>query len=493
MRLRLVVGALILMLAAGPVRAQDAPPSEIVLPGGPLNEKLLTLRGDPRRPVTEEVTLFTPSGPGPHPLAVMNHGADHASNGHRGERYRYTYSAYYFLSRGYAVALPMARGFAGSGGEIVGRGCDLEAVGLDNARDLRAVIGQLRQLPGIDPDRVVVAGQSFGGWTTLALGTMDVPGVRGLVAFMPTLRASDCDKDDAAMIRAADDFGASARLPSLWFFGDNDSLNPSATWRAMFRLYTGAGGRADLVPVGEFMQDSHQLLSYPESLPIWTTRVDGFLARIGLPSAEVHPEYMPVLFPKPSHFAEIENAAAVPFVAPAGRVAYEKFLSEKPPRVFAIAPDGSFSATQGGFDPLGRALKACAKIGRVCEPYAVDSDVVWSPVPVPVTTMQHTVAAGTEAALHFAFAMGPDCQSRPPPEITVTLRPLHGVLIMRDRQGHPHFPADNKLAGCNTTTTTERSLSYVPSAGYAGADEVGFQEAMPDGAHRAYRVELTVK
>lgn len=46
----------------------------------------------------------------------MNQGATKASATNRGERYHFTISAYYFLSRGYAVALPMMRGFAGLGG-----------------------------------------------------------------------------------------------------------------------------------------------------------------------------------------------------------------------------------------------------------------------------------------------------------------------------------------------------------------------------------------
>ena len=203
-------------------QAQDGPAPDDginpkLAPSAPLHEQVLHLPGDPQRPVTLEVTTFTPPGPGPFPLAVLNHGATNISAGNRGDRYRYTYSADYFLSRGYEVAMPMARGFAQSGGEIVHDGCALDSIGRMNAADLAAVIGALARRPEIDPDRIVVAGQSFGGWTTLASGANPGPGVRGLIGFSPALRVSDCPRpdQDRAMIDAAGIFGSTTRLPSL--------------------------------------------------------------------------------------------------------------------------------------------------------------------------------------------------------------------------------------------------------------------------------------
>lgn len=69
-------------------------------PDAPLNERILNVPGDAEHPVQLQVTEFTPDGPGPFPLAVLNHGATNVSASNRGERYHSTYSAYYFLSRG---------------------------------------------------------------------------------------------------------------------------------------------------------------------------------------------------------------------------------------------------------------------------------------------------------------------------------------------------------------------------------------------------------
>jgi X-Pro dipeptidyl-peptidase (S15 family) len=104
-----------------------------------LHERVLGIPGDPTRPVTLQVTLFMPDGPGPFPLAVLNHGKD-PINPRSEPRYRAVYAARYFVSRGFAAILPMLRGFAGSAGVFDPMGCDAEADGLNQAKDIGGVI-----------------------------------------------------------------------------------------------------------------------------------------------------------------------------------------------------------------------------------------------------------------------------------------------------------------------------------------------------------------
>jgi dienelactone hydrolase len=224
--LLLAILALTLPITA---RADEPKPPDARLPTTVPHEEVLNIAGDPTRPVALQVTLFLPSGPGPFPLAIMNHGADAASANNRGERYHYTIAAYYFLSRGYAVALPMMRGFAGSQGSIVLAGCDLARIAQSNASDIRAVTETLAHRPEIDGSRIVIAGQSFGGWNTLGVGAAPPANVRGLILFNAALRNSDCHDQDESMARAAAQLGARTTLPSLWFYGDNDSIMPIST------------------------------------------------------------------------------------------------------------------------------------------------------------------------------------------------------------------------------------------------------------------------
>ena len=383
--------------ASWSAQAEDYAQNAKVMPPAPLHEQVLHLSGDPDRPVDLVVTLYTPEGDGPFPLAVVNHGvngskerpADMARN-------RYTYAAYYFVSRGYAVALPMMRGYGGSGGNVGHYGCDLGALALDNGRDIEGVISGLGSNPQIDTTRVVVAGQSFGGWNTLGFGALTPPNVRGLIDCFGGVRTSACPQgpggNDASLVQAAARFGAATTLPSLWFYGENDSLFQPEVWQPMHDAYAQAGGQVELVDVGRFMDDSHQMLSHPESIPIWVPRVDAFLARIGLPSRAVFPDYMPLPVPPPTHFAPVEDVAAVPWIGDDGRRQYEHFLTLGLPRVFMVAPGGQSASANGGFDPLGRGYTLCRNAHLSCMPYAVDSDVVW----VKQAALQRP------AATHFA-------------------------------------------------------------------------------------------
>ncbi len=406
--MRLLILALLLIAACAGARAQEEPPpNPILLPPVPTHEEVVHLSGDADRPVDLVTTMYFPEGPGPFPLAVVNHGVNGTQEKPADmKRHRFTYLAYYFLSRGYAVALPMMRGYAGSGGSQHFHGCDLDEAALGNGRDIAGAIAALGSDARIDTTRVVVAGQSFGGWNTLGLGASGAvpPGVQGLVNFSGGLQSSACpgQEDVDALVRGAARMGAATSLPSLWFYGENDKLFATTTWRGMFEAYNQQGAHAELVDTGPFMDDSHQLLSHPESFPVWVRRLDAFLARIGLPSREVQPAYMPIPVPPPTHFADSADAAAVPWVNDDGRVAYATYLTRPTPKAFLVATNGGFSAAVSGFDPLGRAEMACANGHLVCRPYAVDDDVVWVPPPVPpAPRASHFAALDDVAAVPF--------------------------------------------------------------------------------------------
>ena len=350
---------------------------------GPLNEQVVRIPVQDHPAVTLEVTIMHPSGAGPFPLAVMNHGASNVSADHRGERYHLTNAAFYFLSRGYAVALPMMRGFAASGGDFFRFGCDLGAMGAANAMDIRTVIRALGADPLFDTSRVIVAGQSFGGWNTLALGALNMPNVKGLVNFSGGVEFSDCAAGDKSLVAAAGFFGAATTVPSIWFYGDNDRIIAPSTWRSMFDRYTESGGQAKLADIGTFMTNSHQFLAFPESQPLWIPQLDTFLLHLGMPAAEVNPGYLPEPFPPATNFAAITDVAAIPYLSEAGRERYRAFLGAPFPRVFVIDAAGDGIGTYGGFDPLGRAIRICQHRTSRCGVYAVDDRVVWKPFPDP--------------------------------------------------------------------------------------------------------------
>ena len=64
-----------------------------------------------------EGTTYRPNGKGPFPLAVLNHGGPRSAGDRRNARERYAQQSAWFLARGFAVVIPMRRGYAGSEGD----------------------------------------------------------------------------------------------------------------------------------------------------------------------------------------------------------------------------------------------------------------------------------------------------------------------------------------------------------------------------------------
>ncbi len=330
-----------------------------------------------------ETTLYKPDGPGPFPVVVINHGKSSGDPRFQ-SRYRPSIAARYFLQRGYVVVVPMRQGFSKSSGNYIGGGCNIESNGHAQAEDVKASLDYVAAQPYADKTRILVVGQSHGGWTTLAFGSLNYPGVKGLVNFAGGLKQENCAAWQSGLARASAEYAAKTSLPSLWFYGDNDSYFSPPTWQAMFERYNTGGGKARLVAFGTFASDSHSLFGASSGQPVWQPELSRFLDEIGLPSqpAEQFARYGPetrMLAPPKTDYAPLMQEPDLALLSPAGQAGYKVFLSKDMPRAFAVAPSGSWAWADGGNDPLKRALDRCNMHaeGR-CKLYAVDNDVVWT-------------------------------------------------------------------------------------------------------------------
>jgi dienelactone hydrolase len=330
-----------------------------------------------------ETTIYRPDGDGPFPIALINHGKAFGDPRLQ-KRYRPAVAARYFLERGYAVVVPMRQGFSRSTGDYVIGGCNVERNGRTQAEDVRAVLDHVATQPWADMGRIVVVGQSHGGWTTLAFGTHNYPGVKGLVNFAGGLRQQQCPHWKAALAGGAGHYARETKVPSLWFYGDNDSYFDADTFKPMLAQYASAGGNARIVAFGKFGSDAHALFGAGAGAPIWQPEVTRFLAAVGMPS-EVQPafaKYAPAALtprPPPTGFAAADDETRLPYVRESGRAGYKIYLTKTSPRAFAIARGGSWGWAAGGDDPLKRALDNCNRNGRgECKLYSVDDTVVWS-------------------------------------------------------------------------------------------------------------------
>ena len=377
--LRRFASTLVLSAAAFSGAPHAATVSSPVVLDPTVNEQVVML------PVTEngqsfqfQTTIFKPAGNGPFPLLVMNHGKERG-NSHNQVRDRFLAMSREFVKRGYAVAVPMRKGFAESSGNYSDYGCNMKDNGQQQADDVEAALNALVKLPWVDRQHIIIAGQSYGGLATVAFGTRNYPGVSGLLNFAGGLRidGSSCDWK-SSLVTAFASYGAKTSLPSLWFYGENDSFFDHPLAQRLQQAYQSAGGASQLIAYGAFKNDAHGMVGSRDGVAVWLPEVERFLKSVGMPT-EVTVAIADTPRPAATNFAPVDNVAAVPFITAKGRDGYRDYLAKSAPRAFAISGSGAWSWAEEGDDPASRAVAACQKNSKLpCQLYSLDNDVVWS-------------------------------------------------------------------------------------------------------------------
>jgi dienelactone hydrolase len=237
-------------------------------------------------------TSYRPQGDGPFPLIVLSHGSptNAAERGKMG-RYRVLSRIREFTRRGFAVIVPMRRGYGDTGGpwaETFFR-CsapDYYAAGVQAAVDLVATVDYARNLAYVDRERIILVGQSAGGFASIAAASQGPPGVIAVVNLsggrggQPDTRPGEpCDAD--GMTRTIARFAQTIRVPVLWHYAENDRFFAPEHVRAWFRAFEAAGARGVLVMQPPFGNDGHSMFAAAAGLPIWTAAFDGFVRPLG--------------------------------------------------------------------------------------------------------------------------------------------------------------------------------------------------------------------
>ena len=231
----------------------------------------------------------------PLPLVVLSHGTSRNPQQRGGERCRYDAQSWEFVSMGFAVVIPMRRGYGHSEGDYAeAEGlCDhsrFYEAGLESARDLQATVAYVSALPGIDPQRLVLAGHSSGGFASLILASQGLPGVRGVINFAGgrgSKVSQNCSPDK--LIEACGLAGRTTRVPTLWLYAQNDSYFPPQLAREMSAAFRQAGGQVELVMLPPFGEEGHYLFTDVRGLVRWTPVVNRFLNDLGFPGTMPRP------------------------------------------------------------------------------------------------------------------------------------------------------------------------------------------------------------
>jgi dienelactone hydrolase len=238
-------------------------------------------------------TTFHPPGNGPFPLIVLSHGtrSDPVIRQKIG-RFRLIPQIREFLKRGFAVIVPIRRGHGNTGGnwaESFGS-CDTPfyyEAGMETAKDIMAALNFASKLSFVQADKILLVGQSVGGFGSLATASLNPPGVIGVVNFAggqggnPDTRPGiPCAPDRLAA--AVGKFAKTIKVPVLWHYAENDHFFGIRTVKAMFEAFQEAGAKGRLVIQPPFGQDGHTLFSSRSGIPIWTPDFDRFLMEVGL-------------------------------------------------------------------------------------------------------------------------------------------------------------------------------------------------------------------
>jgi dienelactone hydrolase len=235
-------------------------------------------------------TVLRPPGPGPFPLAVINHGSIQSADARASFLMReYAIASQWFLERGYVVVLPLRPGHGETGGpyfEDQGR-CDspdYHQAGLRTADSIEAAVDYFTTQPFVLKSGVVVVGQSAGGWGALAIANRNPGKIRAVVNFSGGRgghaggrAGSNCSPD--RLVAVAREFGESARVPTLWLYSENDSYFPTALSKRMAEAFQAGGGRTDYHLLRTTLVEGHAFIEDAAAAPLWSPLLAKFLAR----------------------------------------------------------------------------------------------------------------------------------------------------------------------------------------------------------------------
>ena len=252
-----------------------------------LNERVILIPGrDDWGDVQLQTTVYRPDGPGPFPLVIISHGVpfEKVLESEVKARQRYCLQSQEFVKRGFVVAIPMRRGYGKSGGQKNQAGMNITTFGIEDAKDIQSTIDFMRREPYVDGKNIVLVGQSGGGLASLAYGSMANPDVKGIINFAGGLRNNRA-MWEIDMAQAFGIYAKTTRIPSLWFYTENDSFFSPTTAGSAYEQYRKSGGQARLITLPPYKKDGHSLFSDFEGRSLWVGEVERFLSQIGFVSA----------------------------------------------------------------------------------------------------------------------------------------------------------------------------------------------------------------
>ena len=243
--------------------------------------------------------VFKPAGPGPFPVLLFSHGrAGNAVDRSKLTRPIPSDQVSFWLGKGYAVVAPIRVGYGATGGpdaEANGVRFDTEGrcVGRPDFRGTAEAAGKtvvatlawLRSQPWADTQRVILEGQSVGGFATVAAAAHKPDGVLAFINFAGGTGGNPgrspghgCDPDQLTDLYT--EFGKTTSIPNIWIYAENDQYWGADAPKAWHAGFAKGGSKTLFVqapPVSD--GDGHGLSRHAPRL--WAPYLNGFLDSIG--------------------------------------------------------------------------------------------------------------------------------------------------------------------------------------------------------------------
>jgi dienelactone hydrolase len=243
---------------------------------------------------TLAITILRPRGEGPFGAVILNHGVPLTERARSLESPQLLlHTAAAFARRGYAVLMPLRRGFGATGGEFAEnpgacKNADYRRGERAAAADVLAAYRFARRLPYVDGSRVILAGQSAGGVAALYAAAQEPPGLLAVLAFAAgrggdPVRQPGVPCAGERLAEVFGEIGRSVRAPVLLYYAQNDLFFGPAASRSWFARLKAGGARAEYVLQPPFGANGHYVFTDAAGIALWLPAVERFLWRHGIP------------------------------------------------------------------------------------------------------------------------------------------------------------------------------------------------------------------
>lgn len=327
-------------------------------------------------PFRLEAMVTRPEAAGRYPLMIWSHGAPRdAADRVKTSAAGAAEAVISFAQRGWIVVSLIRRGYGKSeGGYVEGAGFTCRNPGyMSEAKisggDILEALKILSKRPDVDPDVLVLAGISAGGFASLGAAAESPPGLAAVLNFAggrgSTRPDSVCNEDQ--LVQAFGALGAKITVPTFWAYSANDHYFGPELARRFHDAFTKAGGRATFAALPAFGEDGHRLTSR-EGVALWRDPLDRFLRIQRLPTW-ASPEKLPTPFLPPPPGASAQTKAE--FEKYLGLVQFEK--------AFVVTSRGGFSWRSGkrtAEEAIDEAMASCSAKSEGCMVYAVNNTLM---------------------------------------------------------------------------------------------------------------------